>query len=549
MSRTTSPSIFDLPPIVDTICRHLAPADYQNATLINRTFYSGCRRYLWKDIKIQNLDEEYIPTMEHQEALITNSRWMQELTVHAAYMPVICLLGSRSACSNLRRLRCDLSHELSAYSIVIVPLLECNPQLENLTIMTRDTDPQNTAIDRPQNLKGILDMATAIQSLASLRTLTVETPERFVGVDLLLLLSSLPDSLRTFVYQERYPDEGEETQHTEVDLVEHLAGQRIAWRASYPNLKNLIFSEWQFFNLAPIITPLLRRCPVLVNLVLPVVPGEDLPTIAGVLRDHCPRLRKLSVMGKYEEDQLLPLTEAAPRLAILQLPCYILTSSVFISRLIPKWSSTLTSVTTGAGLCIQSSDIQLLLTSCPHLIDFWMIPLYPEQRPWTIDPHYSALKLSDLVQSEWTCLRLHALGITFHDGRAEQDTLQEHLDQEERTRDLIKQAYAQLGKLTRLRNLGLTWGRPFREGAESDALAIHKPGPLVHMDMSMTSGLSMMSGCKDMTEIYISNLARISMKEEELEWALQEWPKLTTLNGLDERWRNWLRVRKFNLNI
>ena len=215
-----------------------------------------------------------------------------------------------------------------------------------------------------------------------------------------------------------------------------------------------------------------------------------------------------------------------------------------------KWSNSLTSLTLGAGAIVESSDIQLLLTSCPRLLTFWMIP-HSVESPWHLDEYYSPLLLSDLAQSEWTCLGLEVLCIMFHVDRTEQETLDQHLEQEERTQGLIKKAYTQLGKLEKLQTLYLSWGRPFREGEQDDeSLAIHKPGPLVHMDFSMASGLSLLKGMRSLRRLSVDGMARISVGSEELEWIQQTWPcaRITGF-GLDRTIADWRLVQRFSLNI
>ncbi|KAF9953940.1 hypothetical protein BGZ70_000056 [Mortierella alpina] len=541
MSTSSTTSIFDLPPVVDTICRYLRRRDYPKVSLVNTAFYHACKRYIWRKLVFQHTNDNEAITDEHQRTLCANALWIHELTVDKICTPLMCLTTSPTFCENLESLECDLEHESSPYAAALAMFVRRGIKISNLTLKTRDDDPQNNDEGRPLNIYGLTLLLPFLPP--ALKNISVKTAGRFGAMDLLLLLASLPASVERFTYHESF------TQCRDLlDSSSFLRGLNLRWQAVYPNLKELEFSEFHQLNLASVLLPLLRKCPLLERLGLPIIPGHDLPSIAEVLRDSCPKLNALTIIGYLEEDELLPVIEALPRLASLDLPIDTPTLGVFVSRMRAKWSSTLTSLTFGAGAILESSDIQLLLTSCPRLVTFWMCPHGEGKRPWTISPHYSPLNLSDLAQSEWTCLGLEELCIIFHDERVEQDTLEQHLEQEQRTREWIRQAYTQLGKLKKLETLHLGWGRPFREGVDGDSLAIHKPGPLVLMDFSMASGLALLKDLESLRQLSLDNMARISVGTEELEWIHQMWPH-ARISGLDKSSTDWLQVQRFSVNI
>ncbi|KAG9327011.1 hypothetical protein KVV02_006488 [Mortierella alpina] len=542
MSTSSTTSIFDLPPIVDTVCRYLHRQDYYNVSLVSTAFHHGCKRYIWKTLVFKNTVDNEAISEDHQKTLRANLHWIQGLTVNKIYTPLTCLTICPTLSKNLKFLECDLEHESSEYTKAIALFMSFGAFISNLTLRSRDDDPQNNEEGRPLNIDGIRQVFMFLPS--SLKNISVYTAVRFGAMDLFLLLSNLPASVESVCYRETFA-QGRDL----LNPGSFLRELHLSWPVVYPNMKRLEFGEFAQFNLTSVLLPLLRKCPLLEHLSLPIIPGHDLPSIAEVLRDSCPKLNTLTIVGYLEEDELLSVVDALPGLASLDLSIDTPTLAIFVSQMIAKWSNTLTSLILGAGAIIESSDIQLLLTSCPRLLTFWMYPHGEAERLWSFSPYYSPLLLSDLAQSEWTCLGLKALCILFHDERFEQGTLEQHLEQEERTQELIKKAYTQLGKLKRLQALSVGWGRPFREGEEDDeSLAIHKPGPLVHMDFSMSSGLALLKEMGSLRQLSLDGMARISVRAEELEWIQQTWP-YARISGLDKSSTDWLQVQQFSLTV
>ncbi|CAO3572610.1 unnamed protein product [Mortierella alpina] len=444
----------------------------------------------------------------------------------------------------LRVLECSLEHENSRYTKALAKLLTLNTDIIVLSIGFSNEDLQIHDEEQLPNIGGIKQVALALPYLASLQYLSVETPGIFGHIDLLLFLTCLPQWVKGFKFMQHYPRDNEVD-----DAPYALSANGVAWRGDvYSNLTDLEFGEFEHYDLTPFLIPLLQRCPRLIRLTLPIIPGPALQSVAEVLRGNCSNLRFLTIVGHLQEEDLLPMVKAVPALTTLDLPISVPSTAAFMPQMVAKWSNTLTSLTLGAGVIVQSSDIQLLLTSCPRFESLWMTPHGAVYNPRTVTDHYSPLNLSDLAQSEWTCVGLEALCIIFHDERVEQDTLEQHLEQEERTREWIRKAYGQLGKLTRLETLQLGWGHPFREGEDGDSLVIHKPGPVVHMDFSMASGLALLKGMSSLKKLSLVGMARLSLGDEELEWIQGTWPH-AEITGLDRKSADWLQVQRFGLNL
>ncbi|KAF9557937.1 hypothetical protein EC968_007346 [Mortierella alpina] len=527
MSNAQTVSIFDLPPVVDVICSYLRRQDYFNASLVNRTFHHGCQRYIWKKVVFSHIDDEEAISREHRRTLRANSHWIQHLKVNKIHTPLTCLTKTPNACRNLKVLDCSLQHKSSEYTKSLAKFLDLNSHIKMLRIEFSDDSLQPQGEDSQPSMEGIKQVAVNLWLLQSLRFISVDTAGCFGPVDLYIFLSCLPPSVEGFKFSQLYPkDNGVQEGFYTPSL------PSLAWREVYPNLIDLEFGEFEHYDLTSLVIPLLRRCPRLVRLTLPIIPGSDLPSVAEALRGNCPELKFLTIVGHLQEDNLLPMVDAIPALTSLDLPVNVPTTAVFVPHMIAKWSNTLTSMTLGAGAILNSSDIQLLLTSCPRLQFLWMTPVGGTYNARAVTDHYSPLNLSDLVQSEWACLGLLGLCIVFHDERVEQDTLEQHLEQEERTREWIKKAYAQLGKLENLEVLQLGWGHPFGEEVDGDGVITHQAGPLVHMDFSLASGLALLKGLSSLSELSLDGMARISVGAEELEWIQQTWPS-ARISGLN----------------
>ncbi|KAF9948629.1 hypothetical protein BGZ72_009490 [Mortierella alpina] len=542
MSASSTTSIFDLPPIVDTICRFLHPRDHYSVSLVNKTFHHGCKRYIWKKIVFKNTEDNEAISEEHQRTLLANSHWIQSLTVNKIHTPLVCLTDPSSLCTNLTFLNCNLEHRPSLYTASLAKLLTLNADIKTLKIQSLDDDLHIDEEDMPPNIDGLKQVVLALPYLRSLRYVSVEIPGCYGPLDLAIFMLGLPRSVKGFNFDQFLPKDNGMEEPSNYPQV-----QGLDWPSAYPNIRDLRFGNFEHYNLTSLIKALLPRCPRLKRLALPVIPGFELPSIAELLGDNCPNLWSLTIVGRLEEDELLPMVAAIPALTGLDLPIDVPTTATFVPRLIEKWSNTLTSLALGAGVTVQSSDIQLLLSSCHRLSSFWMTPHGGTFSPWTVSNHYSPLNLSDLAQSEWACLGLQELCIVLHDERVEQDTLDQHLEQEKRTQELIKKAYTQLGKLQKLRNLRLGMGHPFREGEYGDSLAIHKSGPIVHMDFSMASGLSLLKGIGSLRQLSLDGMARISVGSEELEWMQQAWPG-ARISGLNWTSADWLQMQRLRLN-
>ncbi|KAF9949928.1 hypothetical protein BGZ70_001576, partial [Mortierella alpina] len=336
MSTSPFTSIFDLPPVVDTICRYLHRRDYSNVSLVNKTFYNGCKRYIWRRLVFKNTEENEALPKEHRRALRANSHWIQNMTVSKTHPPLRCLTKSPTACRNLKFLGCSLEHRSSKYTKALAKLLVLNTDIIGLRIEFSDEYLQMQDEDQPPNIDGIKQVGLALPHLTSLQYISVETPGIFGHIDLFLFLTCLPPCVKVFKFMQLYPRDNE------VDEAPYaLTPHGLAWRDVYSDLVDLEFGEFEHYSLTPFLIPFLQRCPRLIRLTLPIVPGPGLLSIAEVLRGNCSKLRFLTIVGHLQEEHLLPIVDVIPALLTLDLPVSVPTTAIFLPQLVAKWSHTL----------------------------------------------------------------------------------------------------------------------------------------------------------------------------------------------------------------
>lgn len=202
------------------------------------------------------------------------------------------------------------------------------------------------------------------------------------------------------------------------------------------------------------------------------------------------------------------------------------------------WSQTLESLDIYQSHLIKSSDIQLILTTCPKLkkftcICYWVLITH-QPGPGEETEHHGLeamirgdenINNQQPLTEDWVCLELEKLALTFSDGRRRLVEEEALFQQEQWTIRGIIRVYQQLGRLTRLKNLIIGWysGSTFSDDA--------------NLDLSLESGLGHMNELKSLRMIDMNYIPRVKIKGEEVEWMLANWPALRTINGLRHRGR------------
>ncbi|KAF9092898.1 hypothetical protein BGX23_003830 [Mortierella sp. AD031] len=252
----------------------------------------------------------------------------------------------------------------------------------------------------------------------------------------------------------------------------------------------------------------------------PPRPSFDLATL---LRDHCPKVERLTVHNCQESESLAEILAGIEFFQISTTsPLHGQMSRVIATR----WSSTLRELTFAKATSVQSADIQLILTSCPLLTKLLVWPdriLYDSNG--VIQQDCSGLRLSEMTRSRWVCLGLEQLGLRILDDRPVHEGTS--TDEQNQSTVTMRQALAQIGDLVHLQQLGFEWLLATKVDSKMAPLS----RDFVQMDMSLSCGLNLLNGLKQLRKLLIS-VRDVEMDQKEMEWILESWPKLTVVSGL-----------------
>ncbi|KAG0225141.1 hypothetical protein BGX31_007751 [Mortierella sp. GBA43] len=210
----------------------------------------------------------------------------------------------------------------------------------------------------------------------------------------------------------------------------------------------------------------------------------------------------------------------------------------YISAMTSSWSHLLETIEIDQAQQITSSDIQVILTTCPKLKKLdclfpWIGTMFGEgddftEEGWESFPGLEAMVRDDdkgepLAMVDWVCTDLEELSLTFADGRrleVDDDTLSK---QEKWTERGIQHIYNQLGRLSKLQYLAIGWST---SAIFSD---------YANLNMSLKSGLHHLSGLDELKVLDLNHLCEIHINSPEVDWILEHWPNLTKLRGIDFR--------------
>ncbi|KAK3825433.1 MAG: hypothetical protein J3Q66DRAFT_365211 [Benniella sp.] len=482
-------SIFDLPHVMERVASYLDRKDRMSCTLVCRSFYNEFNRLLWRELAFHRLTSfsEFKVDGGRKEALIRNARWTWKVSVDTQCRTGVLSVLSES-CTHLRDLTIFVSrkHQPDMEKELLLPIIELiarNAQLRTCTIV-RYADLSSEILGK---------LAGAISSRSFLR-------------ELKLVFRNWPHS---------YP-------HLEVAKL----------------LVDLTASE------EPTFIQFLERCPALKNCYVPQMASmESLSTFIHLLglkrfpftltKLDC---RKWRDLDEYQWNRLLWAMKGDIQSFVVGVAVNTIPTRNHIREMARYWSQTLETLSIYEAHLITSPDIQLILTSCPKLkkfdcICYWLLithqPRSDEDNPL---PGLKAMVTgendanNDMV-TDWVCLEMEELKITFSDGR--RSLVEEPMltQQEQWTARGIERVYEQLGRLKKLRELTIGWcsGRTFSKDA--------------NLDMSLQSGMEHMKDLRVLRTLDVNYIARLNFGMAEAQWILQNWPELRTISGLRNRYR------------
>ncbi|KAG0211056.1 hypothetical protein BGX33_004545 [Mortierella sp. NVP41] len=507
--------VIRIPHLFNKISAHLSRADLSQCSLVNWYWNSLFGPLVWHTLTFSedsHLDQQPFHK-KHRTALNWKCLNIRQLHSHDC-RSLLFFNGPDSRCRHLRELdfTACLTHESTTQA---VQLINTNPLLERLTIQGDFTLTQNN--EAPQNLFSALLQHPA---LTHLRLSGIDTLDYEYGR---ALFTHLPPALKSLSLK--------------CTSIANLDPDQVdpsdpSWPTEYLRLQQLsINSKWKDRTHECILFPLLRRCPKLKDLSIshvsewtsgttPPRPSFDLATL---LRDHCPKVERLTVHNCQESESLAEILAGIEFFQISTTsPLHGQMSRVIATR----WSSTLRELTFAKATSVQSADIQLILTSCPLLTKLLVWPdriLYDSNG--VIQQDCSGLRLSEMTRSRWVCLGLEQLGLRILDDRPVHEGTS--TDEQNQSTVTMRQALAQIGDLVHLQQLGFEWLLATKVDSKMAPLS----RDFVQMDMSLSCGLNLLNGLKQLRKLLIS-VRDVEMDQKEMEWILESWPKLTVVSGL-----------------
>lgn len=190
-----------------------------------------------------------------------------------------------------------------------------------------------------------------------------------------------------------------------------------------------------------------------------------------------------------------------------------------------KHASTLEVLRVEGAWCLESKEIQELLCSLPKLREFNLLGACSHDVP--PDP---SLEASDIVASEWACTDLEVFGCEITGLRRPSKLANGHASGPIKTKaeqdsiDLQRRVCAQLGKLTKLRELILRVPAPtFERG--------HIPNnPRYTRDclaLGLEAGLDLLIDLKDLRKVGLEDMDVDIGNIAEQAWVAHNWPHTT----------------------
>ncbi|CAO3565276.1 unnamed protein product [Mortierella alpina] len=267
---------------------------------------------------------------------------------------------------------------------------------------------------------------------------------------------------------------------------------------------------------------------------------EELP---DVLRNHCPALTSLYMDPGFVDDGFLSqLVDKASTKGWKQLAFSGEGFGPLTEAAIMKHVASLESLHLNIGLGFPSSSIQKLFCSAPNLKSF------RGGRPSFV---YADVQLDaiDMIQSSWVCHSLEELHLCISgvprpdltartNGRPLKGPLHEGMSMES-SYTVQRQVYAQLGKLTKLRELVLSvslksakeqYGEDLSdyeydtEGEHHDPSLPQAECQYECLSFTLESGLDLLRNLKELRVIDLSNMAVGIDGEAEQRWVKEHWP-------------------------
>ncbi|KAK3825430.1 MAG: hypothetical protein J3Q66DRAFT_396401 [Benniella sp.] len=522
-------SIFDIPHVMEKVGSYLDHRDRLSCALVSKSFHNEFNRLLWRELVFQRhpISLETEPNFKQLEALQTNAQLIRKVSFDTQCGPGILPLLSES-CTSLRdlaifvhRIRIDDPEEMSF--VPVLDLINRNTQLRTCTFI-RHAELSSNALGK---LTMALSQSPCLTELVLMFHIS-PLPRGWLQH----VLQSLPKSLKTLVLQWR---------RLKVDDMASLPAQE--WPESYPNLEVAKLMLHLTKEEEHMLFQFLNRCPTLKDCHVPtlstiqsidhfidLLATERLPST--LTRIDC---RNWGELNEHQWKNLMWAMNGRIRSFVTGLEFNIPPTRHYIYDMTNCLSQTLESLHIYNSHLIASSDIQLILTTCPKLKKFecfcyWLLMIHRPQRGESKAlPGLQAMVsdedgVSTGVMADWVCLELEELKLTFSDGRSTSAAGPMLLQQEQCAAKGIERVYQQIGRLTKLRELTIGWCSitTFMKDA--------------NLDMSLQSGMGHMDGLKSLRMIDVGYIPTVNIRMKEVQWMLDNWPMLRKIDGVVHRY-------------
>ncbi|KAF9369123.1 hypothetical protein CPC16_004751 [Podila verticillata] len=454
-------SIFDIPLIAHSICRHLTSGDIRSSLQVSRSWYATFEPQIWHHLYLKSL---WVPSWPTKRAILRNAPRIQHLDIEDSFFLFLSSSedgyhnGGTSPCVHLKSLRIkdkniDYHPRHEYHTILDRPLsdntihnADNNISLtESVDALTLDDDPSDDSDPivayEANQVQAVLDVIDASPNLRSL-ALELECNSTLFCMALCKSLSRL-HSLETFKWTfacffdvrllwaflwllpniqnlellghcmetHRPPDNQDDGSGVFFDRVARLV-QDIQARESDPStiraehgIRHLVIEgSLRHFQASPELALYLERSPHLTTLKLTTISGPNAEYLIPVLLRHCPVLRWIELCSHHGQvllESALSLARAYHNLTGFAVGIEPAAVQQVVQALKEHSAESLEHFEIWNGSTTYADDTLVLLTKFPRLQH---LALHPAHGP-------SAL-LSELAATVWECpamrsLRLH----------------------------------------------------------------------------------------------------------------------------------------------
>ncbi|KAI8597257.1 hypothetical protein EDD21DRAFT_385902 [Dissophora ornata] len=476
-----SASIFEIPPILDSICDNLTREDIWRCRSVSRTWLAIFGPYRWRDVTWANIEGTNL-----ESTVIANEQWIRKLTIQTTDATFVKLQKT----TNLKILNIglpspwnymdyeDFSDEFAeaGYSEAlegqeddltrpeswIIPsilnLIHRNPRLHTLRIDCSYATRWAFGISRQPNLvlppphfNGEHALLTLKQH-SCLRSIHIAISPFTTTAGLAVILKHLPT---------------ESLQELTIDRPACLVEQRIESpistafelpRPLFTSLRQLyIKSEWSTDE-ENVLMSLIQCCPNLVDISLSKFTSVNVHQLITTITTYCLKLETIeSRSAGYPEYEILRLIQPYSRLREFTFGGSPSSQNLVLPALLEQCAGTLEVVQILEANSISSSSIARVLAECPRLRS-----LRVSQASDSV-----GITLSDVSQTYWASNRIEELKLVLLEESDDDDggagAVRVGSTFEEQRQETVKNILLLYRKLMTQRQLGklaLVWKSP-----------------------------------------------------------------------------------------